>query len=54
MREAGYSQTELWVPAENQRARRFYERNGWEHAPEPRRTTALGLVMTRYQRSLGD
>jgi GNAT superfamily N-acetyltransferase len=33
LRDAGHARTELWVIAANERARAFYERNGWKLDP---------------------
>jgi ribosomal protein S18 acetylase RimI-like enzyme len=39
---AGFAEAELTVVAGNGRARRFYERHGWQEAEEYAYTTALG------------
>jgi GNAT superfamily N-acetyltransferase len=48
MRSAGYAAAELWVHDGNPRARRFYERRGWEPTGESRTHERLGLVLLRY------
>lgn len=48
MRTAGHSEAELWVPTLNNRARRFYEQNGWRAACRERDDDELGLTMVLY------
>lgn len=48
LREAGAREPSLWVGQENARARRFYEREGWEHDGSAR-PSALGPIELRYR-----
>jgi ribosomal protein S18 acetylase RimI-like enzyme len=48
----GFRQMQLWVPTDNVRARRFYEREGW-HAAGARRDDELGFELSEYRRALG-
>jgi ribosomal protein S18 acetylase RimI-like enzyme len=54
MRSAGYRDAVLYVLDDNQRARRFYEREGWAPDGLTKRDEFLGLEVTevRYRRSL--
>lgn len=49
--EAGYRDAGLWVIAENNRARRMYERRGWARCPGVEQT-AYGVMEVRYRREL--
>ncbi|MFC3504403.1 GNAT family N-acetyltransferase [Micromonospora krabiensis] len=54
MRERGWQRAALWVLAENDHARRFYERGGWSTAGV-RREDRIGSALTvqlRYTRPL--
>jgi GNAT superfamily N-acetyltransferase len=51
---AGYAELRLFVAAGQSRARRFYEREGWQPAGEPFDEPALGLVMVEYRRPVPD
>ncbi|MFI7607188.1 GNAT family N-acetyltransferase [Micromonospora sp. NPDC049366] len=54
MRERGWRRAALWVLAENDHARRFYERGGWSTAGV-RREDRIGSALTvqlRYTRPL--
>ena len=42
----------LFTPAAHARARRFYEREGWEPRGEPRLEEPLGLELIEYRRAL--
>jgi ribosomal protein S18 acetylase RimI-like enzyme len=55
LREAGFDEAVLAVLAENPRARRFYEREGWTFVDE-RDGEHLGVAVreARYRRSLTD
>lgn len=51
LRVAGYSELTLWVLADNARARRFYERAGWQADGSTKVDSALGsppLTEVRY------
>lgn len=52
MREKGFTTSYLWTMAGNQRARRFYERNGWQHDGMSRAHPLHGLPLVRYRREL--
>jgi GNAT superfamily N-acetyltransferase len=43
MREAGYREAILWVLEDNPRARRFYEREGWQFDESSKEDDALGV-----------
>ena len=45
----GFRAIRLFTPAGQLRARRFYEREGWELAGEPFFEPALGLELTEYR-----
>ena len=49
--EAGYHDAGLWVIAENNRARRMYERRGWVRCPGAGQQ-AYGVIEVRYRREL--
>ena len=51
----GYRAAVLWVLPENQRARRLYERTGWQADGAERTEELRGLVLSevRYRRPLG-
>jgi putative acetyltransferase len=51
-REDGYAGMRLHTPAEHARARRFYEREGWEAATQPFYEPMLGLTLVTYRREL--
>jgi GNAT superfamily N-acetyltransferase len=55
MREAGYREAILWVLEENPRARRFYEREGWQIDDAHKEDDALGVRVAevRYRLRLG-
>ncbi len=50
MKKAGFSKATLWVFAENHRARRFYEANGF--LPNGITKTGLGAAEVCYERTL--
>jgi GNAT superfamily N-acetyltransferase len=54
LRRAGYTSAVLWVLADNPRARRFYEREGWALDGQERRGEHLGVETheVRYRRDL--
>ncbi|HVA30695.1 MAG TPA: GNAT family N-acetyltransferase [Gaiellaceae bacterium] len=45
LRESGYQDAILWVLADNPRARRFYEREGWHDDGGRKRGEFLGLAV---------
>jgi GNAT superfamily N-acetyltransferase len=47
----GHEEAVLWVVDDNRRARRFYEREGWEPTGQTR-TTELGPAESGYRRRL--
>ena len=49
--DAGFERAILWVHPANQRARRFYERNGWVADGNERRQDVLGVEVpeVRYE-----
>jgi ribosomal protein S18 acetylase RimI-like enzyme len=51
---AGFTRADLWVHPDNDRARRFYERNGWQPTDEERTQEVHGVEVAevRYERSL--
>jgi ribosomal protein S18 acetylase RimI-like enzyme len=49
---AGSDEMSLFTPTDNPRARRFYEREGWQAAGTSRHAE-LGLELTEYRRALG-
>jgi GNAT superfamily N-acetyltransferase len=51
MRADGIESAALWVAEANERARRFYEREGWEAADETR-ASEIGPAEVRYRRRL--
>ena len=48
----GFTAMRLYTPAEQGRARRFYEREGWSAAGEPYPDAELGLTIVEYRRAL--
>jgi GNAT superfamily N-acetyltransferase len=50
--ERGFTAMRLFTPAEQARARRFYEREGWSAAAEPFPDDDIGLRMIEYRRTL--
>lgn len=52
--QVGFDEAILWVHPDNERARRFYERSGWETDGERRLQEVLGVDVpeVRYRRSL--
>jgi ribosomal protein S18 acetylase RimI-like enzyme len=54
LREAGFGEAVLWVLDDNPRARRFYEREGWELDGERKEDEFLGVRVAevRYRISL--
>ena len=50
--ERGFTAMRLFTPAEQLRARRFYEREGWTAATPAAMDEELGLVIIEYRRSL--
>jgi ribosomal protein S18 acetylase RimI-like enzyme len=48
----GYTAMRLFTPADQARARRFYEREGWAVAGEPFVHDELRLAMVEYRRTL--
>ena len=51
-RERGYEQMRLFTPAQQRRARRFYEREGWAVAGEEYHDPGPDLVIVEYRRAL--
>jgi RimJ/RimL family protein N-acetyltransferase len=54
LREAGYRAAILWVLEDNPRARRFYEREGWELDGAAKEDDFLGVRVAevRYRLTL--
>lgn len=52
MRGQGHEEARLYTPALHLRARRFYEREGWEQRGEPFNEPALGLDLVQLRRAL--
>jgi ribosomal protein S18 acetylase RimI-like enzyme len=54
LREAGFEQATLWVLTGNERARRFYEADGWSSDGTERTESRPGFVLNeiRYRRPL--
>lgn len=50
--ERDYAAMRLFTPAGSARARRFYEREGWEPCGEPLLEQPLGLELIEYRRPL--
>ena len=48
----GFTAMRLFTPTEQARARRFYEREGWELTEGPRDEEDLGLSVVEYRRTL--
>ncbi len=50
----GHTDASLWVVPGNERARRFYERNGWRATSDERTEDVLGVPVAdlRYEREL--
>ena len=51
-RRRGFGSMRLFTPAEQARARRFYEREGWTLTVGPEYDPALGLEIVEYRRPL--
>jgi GNAT superfamily N-acetyltransferase len=51
-RERGFSAMRLFSAAGQARARRFYEREGWQCVGEPWHEAGLGLDVVEYRRAL--
>ena len=51
-RERGFASMRLFTPAQQRRARRFYEREGWEQLGDEFLEPDLGLVIVQYRRRL--
>jgi GNAT superfamily N-acetyltransferase len=51
-RERGWLRMRLLTPALQQRARRFYEREGWTLSREPYDDAKLGMQVVEYRREL--
>jgi GNAT superfamily N-acetyltransferase len=52
MRRRGFTTARLFTPARQQRARRFYEREGWRVHGDEHFEPKLGLDMVEYRRDL--
>jgi GNAT superfamily N-acetyltransferase len=54
LRELGHVEAILWVLADNARARRFYERSGWQHDGTTRPIEIFGIEVAevRYRKVL--
>jgi GNAT superfamily N-acetyltransferase len=50
--EREFAAMRLFTPAGHARARRFYEREGWEPRGEPKLEEPLGLELIEYRRAL--
>jgi ribosomal protein S18 acetylase RimI-like enzyme len=55
LRASDFVEASLWVLEDNPRARRFYEREGWNHDGETREEDVLGIPVreVRYRITLG-
>lgn len=51
-RARGFTRMRLYTPAAHARARRFYEREGWEVAAPPFPSPAFGMTLVEYARPL--
>ena len=51
-RRRGYDRMVLWTPAGAARARRFYEREGWELTGEEDPESQFGLPLVQYGRAI--
>ena len=51
--ERGYAEMRLFTPAEQWRARRFYERERWNLSDGPYVDEDLGLAVVEYRRRVG-
>jgi GNAT superfamily N-acetyltransferase len=51
-RDGGFTELRLFVAAGQGRARRFYEREGWQPAGEPFDDPVPGLTMIEYRRAV--
>jgi GNAT superfamily N-acetyltransferase len=51
-RARGFTRMRLFTPAAQQRARRFYEREGWALARPPAFDDRIGLDIAEYRRAL--
>jgi GNAT superfamily N-acetyltransferase len=51
-REHGFERMRLWTPAQQRRARRFYEREGWTAPREPQLDPFIGMATVEYVRDL--
>jgi GNAT superfamily N-acetyltransferase len=52
-RERAYAHMRLFTPAQQRRARRFYEREGWAVAGDEYHDPGPDLVIVEYRRALG-
>jgi GNAT superfamily N-acetyltransferase len=50
MRERDFDEASLYTPAGQSRARRFYEREGWQRTSEPEFSDPFGLELVEYRR----
>jgi GNAT superfamily N-acetyltransferase len=53
MHEAGCTGAQLWTPLDHARARRFYEREGWETSGRVDYSPDIKLDLILYERALG-
>jgi GNAT superfamily N-acetyltransferase len=53
MRSRGFARMRLFTPVAQARARRFYEREGWEQAGPEFLAEHLQLMLVEYRRALG-
>jgi GNAT superfamily N-acetyltransferase len=51
-RARGFTAMRLFTPARQERARRFYEREGWARARPPEFEERIGLEIAEYRRTL--
>ncbi|MCA1679223.1 MAG: GNAT family N-acetyltransferase [Actinobacteria bacterium] len=51
-RRRGFRRMRLWTPRDADRARRFYEREGWTATGSTRGRTSVGLPVVQYARAL--
>ena len=49
----GFARMRLWTPADQRRARRFYEREGWTAPGEAVHDPVFGMATIEYVRDLG-
>jgi peroxiredoxin/GNAT superfamily N-acetyltransferase len=50
--ERGFARMALWTPRDSGRARRFYEREGWEPSGRQQPDSPMGLALVEYVKTL--